>query len=112
MNSATERSGRAAPGRRIVEAGKAANGLAAAFLSRGVEAYLGHYFLVPDESAASFADVFYRELFGSKNVGTAVQSARLRLLERFHSDADLTAFGVTFFGDAGTAERRDLATAS
>jgi hypothetical protein len=111
VNSSCE-SGRAAPGRRIVAAGKAANGLAAAFLARGVEAYLGHYFFVPDESAAAFSDTFYTELFGSQNVGTAVQSARLRLLNRFSSDADLTAFGVTFFGDAGTAERRDLATAS
>lgn len=111
VNSSCE-SGRAAPGRRIVTAGKAANGLAAAFLSRGVEAYLGHYFLVPDQSAADFAETFYSTLFGARNVGTAVQEARTRLLGSFHSDVDLTAFGATFFGDAGTAERRDLATAS
>jgi hypothetical protein len=86
--------------------------LAAALLSRGVEAYLGHYFLVPDESAAEFSDVFYTTLFGERNVGTAVQTARTRLLDRFGADVDLTAFGVTFFGDAGTAERRDLATAN
>ena len=111
VNSSCE-SGRAAPGRRIVTAGKASNGLAAAFLSRGVEAYLGHYFLVPDQSAADFAETFYTTLFGARNVGTAVQEARTRLLASFHSAVDLTAFGATFFGDAGTAERRDLATAS
>jgi hypothetical protein len=112
VNSSCE-SGRAAPGRRIVTRGRATNGLAAAFLSRGVEAYLGHYFLVPDQSAADFSEAFYSTLFETKNVGTAVQRARVRLLGAFDSDTvDLTAFGVTFFGDSGTAERYDLATAA
>jgi CHAT domain-containing protein len=110
VNSSCE-SGRAAPGRRIVSTAGKANGLAAAFLARGADAYLGHYFLVPDQSASQFASTFYHSLFTRLNVGTAVQEAREELLDGFHSDADLTGFGITFFGDAGTAERRDLATA-
>jgi hypothetical protein len=40
-----------------------------------------------------------------------VQAARERSLDRYGDDADLTGLGAVFFGDAGTAERRDLATA-
>jgi CHAT domain-containing protein len=112
VNSSCE-SGRAAPGRRIVTPGRQANGLAAAFLSRGVEAYLGHYFLVGDEAAALFSQVFYSTLFERRNLGTAVLAARERLAQSFPADdVDLTALGATFFGDAGTAERYDTATAA
>ena len=111
INSSCE-SARAAAGRRIVTTGRRSNGLAAAFLGRGVEAYLGHYFLVDDLAAATFSEAFYATLLERRNVGTAVQTARERALARFGSDADLTALGAVFFGDAGTAERRDLATAS
>lgn len=110
LNSSCE-SARAAPGHRIVSNGQRSNGLAAAFLSRGVEAYLGHYFLVDDGSAAEFSETFYTTLLRRRNVGTAVQDARERALHRFGDEADLTGFGAVFFGDAGTAERRDLATA-
>ena len=77
-----------------------------------MSAYLGHYFLVRDTSAARLAEEFYERLFAVQNVGRAVQEARLSLLDRYAEDGDLTAFGLTFFGDAGTAERADLATAS
>lgn len=111
LNSSCE-SARAAPGQRIVSNGRRSNGLAAAFLSRGVEGYLGHYFLVDDGSAAEFSETFYTTLLQRRNVGTAVQDARERALFRFGDEADLTGFGAVFFGDAGTAERRDLATAA
>jgi hypothetical protein len=111
FNSSCE-GGRAAPGRRIVLGRRRSNGLAAAFLARGAEAYLSHYFLVRDESAAALAESFYTELFGVKNVGRAVEGARRSLLPRFHDKGDLIAFGLTFFGDSGTAERADLATAA
>jgi hypothetical protein len=112
VNSSCE-SGRAAPGRRIVTSGRQANGLAAAFLARGVEAYLGHYFLVGDEAAALFSQTFYATLFERRNLGTAVLAARDRLTQSFPDDeVDLTALGATFFGDAGTAERYDTATAA
>jgi hypothetical protein len=111
FNSSCE-GGRAAPGRRIVLGRRRSNGLAAAFLARGVEAYLAHYFLVPDASAAQFAGEFYRGLFGFRNVGRAVQEARRSLLGRFTEHGDLTSFGLTFFGDSGTAERADVATAA
>jgi CHAT domain len=110
LNGSCE-SGRAAPGQRMVSIDRRSNGLAAAFLSRGVEAYLGHYFFVDDSSAADFSQTFYSTLLGVRNVGTAVQAARDRALFRFASDVDLTGLGAVFFGDAGTAERRDLATA-
>lgn len=103
-------SARSAAGRRVVSR-RRANGLAAAFLSRGVEAYLGHYLPVEDVFAAEFSAVFYATLIQRRNVGTAVQEAREQALRRFASDADLTGLNVVFFGDAGTAERRDLATA-
>lgn len=111
FNSSCE-SGRAAPGRRIVVGRHRANGLAAAFLGRGVEAYLGHYFPVPDASAARCAEVFYGALFNLRNVGQAVQEARRALLDLYAEAGDVTAFGLTFFGDAGTAKRADLATAA
>lgn len=111
FNSSCE-GGRAAPGRRIVLGRRRSNGLAAAFLARGVEAYLAHYFLVPDASAAQFAEEFYQGLFGIRNVGRAVQEARESLLGRFTEHGDLTSFGLTFFGDSGTAERADVATAA
>lgn len=111
FNSSCE-GGRAAPGRRIVLGRRRSNGLAAAFLARGVEAYLSHYFLVRDDSAAALAESFYTELFGVKNVGKAVERARRSLFPRFQEDGDLIAFGLTFFGDSGTAERADLATAA
>jgi hypothetical protein len=111
FNSSCE-GGRAAPGRRIVLGRRRSNGLAAAFLARGVEAYLAHYFLVPDASAAQFAEEFYRGLFGIRNVGRAVQEARESLLGGFEEHGDLTSFGLTFFGDSGTAERANVATAA
>lgn len=110
FNSSCE-GGRAAPGRRIVRGRRRSNGLASAFLARGVEAYLGHYFLVSDGSAASFAQTFYESLFGRRNLGQAVLDARTSIVERFESDGDITAFGLTFFGDSGTAQRADVATA-
>lgn len=111
INSSCE-SARAGGGRRIVSNRRRSNGLAAAFLSRGVEAYLGHYFLVEDIAAADFSNAFYATLLQQRNVGTAVQAAREDALRRFDSHGDLTGLGAVFFGDAGTAQRRDLATAA
>lgn len=110
INSSCE-SARSAGGVRIVSNRRRSNGLAAAFLSRGVEAYLGHYFLVDDVSASDFSGAFYETLLRERNVGLAVQIARDQSIGRFHTDGDLTALGAVYFGDAGTAQRRDLATA-
>lgn len=111
VNSSCE-SGRAAPGKRIVGRGKRSNGLAAAFLSRGVEAYLGHYFLVGDDPATTFTDEFYAELFARPNFGGAVLRARERSFAAFHDSADLIGFSAVLFGDAGGVERRDAAQAA
>jgi hypothetical protein len=110
-NSSCE-SARVAPGTRIVSNARRSNGLASAFLSRGVEAYLGHYFFVEDTAAAQFSEAFYTTLLRDRNVGRAVQEARRHAIDRFAADGDLTGLGAVFFGDAGTAQRRDLATAS
>lgn len=110
-NSSCE-SARVGPGTRIVSNARRSNGLASAFLSRGVEAYLGHYFFVEDTSAAEFSETFYTTLLRERNVGRAVQEARQRAIDRFAGQCDLTGLGAVFFGDAGTAQRRDLATAS
>lgn len=105
-------SARMSSGKRIVSNRKRSNGLAAAFMGRGVEAYLGHYFFVDDAAAAEFGDRFYAALLNERNVGQAVLDARRDAVGRFGVDGDLTGLGAVFFGDAGTAERRDLATAS
>lgn len=105
-------SARSGSGVRIVSNRRRSNGLAAAFLSRGVEAYVGHYFLVEDGSAAEFNDVFYATLLQRRNVGQAIQEARETALTRWGDAGELTGLGAVFFGDAGTAQRRDLATAA
>ena len=110
FNSACE-SGRAAAGRRLVGRRTGSNGLAAAFLAAGGEAYLGYFWPVDDGSARLFTEVFYSSLFTTKNVGTAVHDARSAVRPRFADSGDLTAYNAIFFGDAGTAERRDIAMA-
>lgn len=105
-------SARAASGVRIVSTRRRSNGLAAAFLSRGVEAYVGHYFLVDDAAAAAFSVDFYGTLLRDRNVGQAILEARVNALARWSDGAELTGLGAVFFGDAGTAQRRDLATAA
>ena len=110
FNSSCE-SARAAQGRQLVSASGRSNGLAAAFLAAGCEAYLGHFWPVGDEAAARFSRAFYEALFTERNVGGAVRTARLAVRGLFEESADLTAFGAVFFGDAGSADRRDVATA-
>ncbi|HKY16459.1 MAG TPA: CHAT domain-containing protein [Microthrixaceae bacterium] len=111
FNSACE-SARAVRGRRLVSRGGRANGLAAAFLAAGCEAYIGHFWPVDDWSAATFATTFYEALFRRVNVGGAVLEARQAVLGDFSSRGLLTGPGSVFVGDAGSAERRDLARAA
>ncbi|MBA2496912.1 MAG: CHAT domain-containing protein [Acidimicrobiia bacterium] len=111
FNSACE-SARAAMGRSLVSAKGQANGLVAAFLAAGSEAYIGHFWPVGDEAAAAYAGAFYETLLRDRNVGTAVTAARAVVDHGFDTAADLAGIGAVFFGDAGTAERRDLATAA
>ena len=103
-------SARAAPGKRLLSRGRA-SGLASAFLARGTEAYLGHFWPVGDINAALFAQTFYETLFGARNVGQAVYQARRAVSGAFEERVDLTAVGAVFFGDSGTAERADFAMA-
>ena len=111
FNSACQ-SARAVNGRRLVAKGGRANGLAAAFLAAGCEAYVGHFWPIGDRAAADFSGAFYATLFRSVNAGVAVLDARRAVRARYDESADLAAFGAVFFGDAGSeAERRDLAQA-
>jgi len=109
FNSACE-SARTAAGRRLVSERGHSNGLAAAFMLSGCEAYLGHYWPVGDQAAGSFAATFYSSLLRRRNVGNAVMDARADARYRFTTESDLTAFGAVYFGDPGTAERRDVAS--
>ncbi|MET0326984.1 MAG: CHAT domain-containing protein [Ilumatobacteraceae bacterium] len=112
FNSACQ-SARVAQGRALVAAGGRANGLPAAFLAAGCEAYVGHFWPVGDVAAAEFAACFYDTLFADVDAGAAVLAARRAVRGRFDESADLAAFGAVFFGDAGHAheDRRDLAQA-
>ena len=101
----------ALPGRRLLSGGRA-SGLPAAFLARGVQAYIGHFWPVGDINAAIFARRFYEVLFGARNIGEAVCEARRAVSGAFEERSDLTAVGAVFFGDSGTAERADLAMAN
>jgi len=111
FNSACE-SARAARGRRLVSRAGHTNGLAAAFLAAGAEAYIGHFWPVDDWGAATFATTFYQALFERVNVGGAVLEARQSVMRDASDHGLLTGTGAVFFGDAGTAERRDLASAA
>jgi len=109
FNSACE-SARTAAGRRLMSERGHCNGLAAAFMLSGSEAYLGHYWPVGDQAAGSFAACFYTSLVRRRNVGNAVMDARKEAGYRFRTESDLTAFGAVYFGDPGNAERRDVAS--
>ena len=82
------------------------------FLAAGAEAYIGHFWPVDDWDAAMFATTFYQALFERVNVGGAVLEARRAVMGKASDQASSPAPGAVFFGDAGTAERRDLASAA
>lgn len=111
FNNACE-SGRGLPGRRLVSAESNTNGLAAAFLSSGVYAYLGFFWPVSDVGGALFSETFYKELFMVENVGLAFLHARQRTASAFLPSGDLTGLHAILFGDAASAHRRDLAVAA
>jgi CHAT domain-containing protein len=107
FNSACE-SARSGRGRRLVSRSRQSAGLPAAALAAGVQGYLGHFFPVDDHAAGAIAGTFYEALFGIRNVGRAVQEARRAVRSRYDDAAELSSFGLTYFGDAGGADRGDL----
>ena len=111
FNNACE-TGRGAGGRRLVSSRSQANGLAAAFLSAGVQAYAGFFWPVSDVGAGMFAGEFYRSLFERENVGLAFLAARTRTARELQDVGDLAGYGAVLFGDAASAHRRDLHTAA
>ncbi|HET7475829.1 MAG TPA: CHAT domain-containing protein [Dermatophilaceae bacterium] len=111
FNSACE-SARAVAGDRLFTRRGRVNGLAAAFLSAGVEAYLGHYWPVGDSSARRFAEMFYTTLFSERSIGAAVFAARRQGAPDYFDGSDLTALGAVYFGDPGGARVDVTAMAS
>lgn len=101
-------SGRAAPGRRLTAAGSGSNGVAAAFLASGASSCLGFGWPVRVPTAARFVSEFYASLARNVNVGAAVLDARHSLLEALRDEGDLAGPAAVFYGDVGTASRRDL----
>jgi CHAT domain-containing protein len=111
FNNACE-SGRGVGGRRLVSSRSQANGLAAAFLSAGVQGYAGFFWPVSDVGAGMFAGEFYRSLFMRENVGLAFLDARMRTASELEEVGDLAGHGAVLFGDAASGHRRDLYTAA
>jgi hypothetical protein len=101
-------SARSAPGARLTSPRTGSNGVAAAFLASGASGCLGFGWPVRVTSAASFVSEFYSSLVHNVNVGIAVLDARRALMREFSENADLTALGSIFYGDVGTAQRRDV----
>jgi hypothetical protein len=101
-------SGRSAPDRRLISARAGSNGVAAAFLASGASSCLGFGWPVHVTAAAQFVGEFYDSLVRTLNVGIAVLDARRSLLSTFDDHADLAGLGAVFYGDVGTASRRDL----
>lgn len=110
FNSACQ-SGHAVAGRPLVSAENHGNGLAAAFLAIGSYGYAGYFWPVTDEGAGLFAETFYERLFGEENVGLAFLDARSRAIAELGDDGDLTGYSAIIFGDVGSKQRRDFATA-
>jgi CHAT domain-containing protein len=98
-------------GARLVSRRRAANGLAAAFLSAGVGGYLGYLWPVSDVGAGLVAGTFYAALFERENVGIAVLEARRAAAAQLNEHLDLAAHAFVLYGDAASKHRRDLAMA-
>jgi CHAT domain-containing protein len=104
-------SARARPGARLVSAEDHSNGMAAACLAAGVEAYAGFWWEVSDDAAALFASVFYSQLVRRMNVGLAFMDARIEVFGAFADWADPTPYCTVLYGDAASGERRDISAA-
>ena len=87
------------------------NGLAAAFLTAGVDGYAGYFWPVTDAGAGLFCRAFYESLFMRENVGLAFLDARRYVLRKLGEVGDLTGYSAILFGDAASKHRRDLAMA-
>ncbi|MBK9739901.1 MAG: hypothetical protein IPO93_10365 [Actinobacteria bacterium] len=59
-------------------------------------------------AAALFVETFYGALVDQQNVGRAVLEATRATMQELWGRADLAGLGAVFYGDVGTAERREL----
>lgn len=85
--------------RRLRESGSGPNGLAAAFIVAGVQAYAGFFWPVEDEASACFASTFYRTLFARGNHGLAFLEARRAIEREFGPWGDTAPHCAVFYGD-------------
>jgi CHAT domain-containing protein len=69
------------------------------FLRSGVEAYLGTFWPVKDESAATFATAVYKNLAEGAALDAAVREARSRLESGPAADSDWANY--VLYGDGG-----------
>ena len=91
----------------LVATGGRANGLPAAFLAAGCEAYVGHFWPVGDAAAAASSPAaFYETLFRDVDAGAAVLDARRAVRPRLRRRRRPGRFGAVFFGDAGIGRGR------
>jgi hypothetical protein len=75
-------------------------GLANAFLLAGVQHYVGTFWEIPDETGHCFAISFYQNLVQGATIGSAIQKARQRLIEKYGEDTIVWA-GYMLYGDPG-----------
>ncbi|MBD3340217.1 MAG: protein kinase [Candidatus Lokiarchaeota archaeon] len=77
-------------------------GLAQAFLSAGIENYIGTVWNAPDnEATISFACKFYKNFFSGNTISQSMLSARNHCLEKY-GEEDLTWARYILFGDPFT----------
>lgn len=71
---------------------RALEALAAAFMARGVRAFIGAAWPVSDDAARHFAATFYEQMLAGVPFGRSVQQARARTAARFADDSTWGAY--------------------
>ncbi len=102
VNSSCQ-SSRVAAGRGLLAGTGSRRGLPATTLAMGSAAYLGHFWPVRDQTAATFAGAFYDTLLDTWDAGIAVTEARRAIVPHFDDSADPALVGAVLYGDVATA---------
>jgi len=102
VNSSCQ-SSRVAAGRGLLAGAGSRRGLPATTLAMGSAAYLGHFWPVRDQTAATFAGAFYDTLLDTWDAGIAVTEARRAIVPHFENSADPALVGAVLYGDVATA---------
>ena len=80
-----------------LEYGGKLTGLASAFISAGVDAYIGALWPVADDIAAELAISFYSQLLRGETVGKALRKAKLEIYKKYNDFLTWAAF--ILYGD-------------